>query len=67
MDFKDVRDLARIRIELRQMAWDGAVDRAAASTLLDRMNDLAARDEIEHAAVEPEIDRWRSLLGLHAP
>ena len=62
MEFGEVRELVRIRHELRKYAFGGDLDEASA--LLCRLGALAARDPVEHAAAQPELQRWRLRLGL---
>ncbi len=62
MEFREVRELVRIRHELRKFAFGG--DRDEATALLTRLSALAARDPVEHAAALPELQRWRLRLGL---
>ncbi len=63
MNYGDVRELVRIRHKLRSLA-DEREHTLAAASLLERMGVLAARDAVEHAAVLPEMQRWRSVFGL---
>lgn len=63
MEFREVRELVRIRHELRRYAFGGDLDEASA--LLRRLSALAAQDPVEHAAALPELQRWRLRLGLH--
>lgn len=62
MEFRDIRELVRIRHELRRYAFGGDLDEASA--LLTRLGALAAQDPVEHAAAVPELQRWRLRLGL---
>jgi len=62
MPYIDVREMVRIRHELRSLAVRG--DSQTAASLLDRMRSLAARDEVEDAAVQVEMQRWRSVFRL---
>ena len=62
MDYRDVRELVRIRHELRRYACGGDLDEASA--LISKLGQVAARDPVEHAAVIPELQRWRMKLGL---
>jgi hypothetical protein len=64
MEYKDVRELVRIRHELRTLASHG--DRLSAAGLMERMGTLASRDAEESAAVETELQRWRFVFGLEA-
>ena len=63
MDYREVRELVRIRYELRTLA-PGAGQVAA--PLLERMRSLAARDAAESAAVQTELRRWQSVFQLDA-
>jgi hypothetical protein len=62
MEYRDMRELVRIRHELRSLAHTG--DRDTAATLLARMRLLAAGDAAEEAAVQPEVRRWQFVFGL---
>jgi hypothetical protein len=62
MEYVEVKELVRIRFELRRLAVGG--ENGAVATLLERMGELAARDSRELAAVRPEIERWRAVFGL---
>lgn len=62
MEYREVLELVRIRHELRKYAFGGDLDEASA--LITRLGALAARDPVEHAAVGPEVQRWRMKLGL---
>lgn len=62
MEYRDVRELVRIRHELRTLVERG--DRGTAASLLERMSTLAARDAAEQAAVQTEMRRWRFVFGL---
>jgi hypothetical protein len=62
MEYKGVRELVRIRHELRTLAERG--DRRTAASLLAEMGRLASRDASEAAAVQPEMHRWRFLFRL---
>lgn len=61
MEYRDVRELVRIRYELRSLAR-GA--REVAAPLLERMRALASVDAAESAAVQTELHRWRSVFSL---
>jgi hypothetical protein len=65
MEYQELRELVRIRHELRSLAVKGE-DRDTAASLLDRMRLLAARDAVENAAVQPEVRRWQFVFGLLA-
>ena len=62
MKHDDVRQLIRIRHELRRLRPNR--DQRAARGLLDRMRALAAHDSRERASVEPEIERWQVAFAL---
>ena len=62
MDYREVRELVRIRHELRKYAFGGDLDEA--SLLISQLGAVTAKDPVEHAAVLPEIQRWRMKLGL---
>jgi hypothetical protein len=61
MEYRDVRELVRIRYELRSLAR-GAGEMAA--PLLERMRHLASHDAAESAAVQTELRRWQSVFQL---
>jgi hypothetical protein len=63
MEYRELRELVRIRHDLRSLAMTGE-DRDTAASLLARMRVLAACDAIEGAAVEPELRRWQFVFGL---
>lgn len=65
MEYRDARELVRIRYELRTLAAQGAGDVAA--PLLERMQSLAARDAAECAAVSTEVQRWSFVFRLQTP
>jgi hypothetical protein len=62
MNHDDIRQLVRIRHELRRLM--PARDKGAATRLLARMRALTARDARERATVEPEIERWQAAFSL---
>lgn len=62
MEYKDVRELVRIRYELRTLVERR--DRQMAEPLLERMSLLASRDAVEQAAVGCEMQRWRFVFGF---
>jgi hypothetical protein len=64
MEYRELRELVRIRHELRSLALTGDENRDTAASLLDRMRLLAARDAAEDAAVQPEVRRWQFVFGL---
>jgi hypothetical protein len=63
MEYRELRELVRIRHELRSLALSGD-NRDTAAGLLHRMRLLAARDAAEDAAVQPEVRRWQFVFGL---
>jgi hypothetical protein len=65
MEYRDARELVRIRYELRTLAARGAKEVAA--PLLERMRSLAARDAAESAAVQTEVQRWQFVFRLETP
>jgi hypothetical protein len=56
MDFVQVRELVRVRYELRTLLAQNR--REEAIPYLERLRALAAADEEERHALEPEIARW---------
>jgi hypothetical protein len=62
MEYRDARELVRIRYELRSLARGGAAEEAA--PLLERMRNLASRDAAESAAVQTEVRRWQFVFRL---
>jgi hypothetical protein len=64
MEYQELRELVRIRHELRTLANTG--DRDTAASLLDRMRVLAARDAAESAAVQTEVQRWQFVFRLES-
>jgi hypothetical protein len=56
MDFVQLRELARVRYELRTLLAENR--REEALPFLAKLRALAAGDEEERAALEPEIARW---------
>jgi hypothetical protein len=65
MEYRDLRELVRIRHELRNLSMTDQ-NRDTAASLLDRMQHLAAREADEVAAVMPELLRWQFVFGLLA-
>jgi hypothetical protein len=65
MEYRDARELVRIRYELRSLAARGAADVAA--PLLQRMQTLASHDAAESAAVRTEVQRWQFVFRLETP
>jgi len=64
MEYRDARELVRIRYELRTLAARG--ERGVAASLLERMRSLASRDAAESAAVQTELQRWQFVFRLEA-
>jgi hypothetical protein len=66
MNNDDLRQLVRIRHELRRLLPNDAIDadRDAARKLLARMRALAAPHATEHAHLEPELTRWQARFQL---
>lgn len=68
----DIRELVRIRHELRRLVVEsrpaGGVDTEPvlrrAEPLIRQMESIAARDPQEYAQMAPELSRWRSYLRL---
>jgi hypothetical protein len=56
MDFVQLRELIRVRYELRTLLAENR--RAEALPFLEKLRALAASDEEERRALEPEIARW---------
>jgi hypothetical protein len=63
MDYRDIRELVRIRYELRSLTRSA---REVAGPLLERMRSLASRDAAESAAVQTELRRWQSVFQLES-
>jgi len=63
-DFARERELVHLRYELRRVMADGQPHLAA--PLLARLRQIAEDDELESAALRPEIERWASSFGLIA-
>ena len=61
MDFLQVRELIRLRYELRTLLAENR--REEARPFLERLRQLAAADEEERATLEPEIARWECRCG----
>jgi hypothetical protein len=61
MDFAQTREMVRVRYELRQLLSQDR--RQEAQPLLERLRQLAASDEEERPALEPEIVRWEHVFG----
>lgn len=64
MEFSEVRQLVRLRYEVRRLVAEGRGGEAR--SVLDRMLSLAAHDAAELAAIMPELDRWESSIGAGA-
>ena len=62
MGYSEVRELVRLRYELRRLRGEGQVEEAR--ELIGRMRSLAEGDPAEAAEVEPELARWEFSLGL---
>jgi hypothetical protein len=56
MDFMQVRELIRARYELRTLLAENRIEEAR--PFLEKLRALAADDEEERRALEPEIARW---------
>lgn len=61
MSFTEVREMVRIRHQLRRLLAEGK--RAEARHLVARLRELAQRDAVESREVEPEIARWEVALA----
>jgi hypothetical protein len=61
MDFRQTREMIRVRYELRTLLAQNR--RKEALPYLERLRELAADDEEERATLEPEIARWECRLG----
>jgi hypothetical protein len=61
MDYARVRELIRVRHELRRLTAEGLKEEARA--MLDRLRALAQEDPTEAADVQPELIRWSSSLA----
>lgn len=64
MDYRESKELVRIRYELRDLA--ARRDQQRAASLLDRMVSLASRDPAQSAEVHTEMSRWRFVFGLES-
>jgi len=65
MDYAEMRELVRLRHELRRLLVDrgpGAAEAARAA--LNRIEALVAADAEEAASIGPEIARWQVSLAL---
>ncbi len=62
MGYSEVRELVRLRYELRRLRGEGQIEEARA--LLGRMRSVAEADPVEAADVEPELARWEFSLSL---
>jgi len=61
MDFRQTREMIRLRYELRTLLAENR--RKEALPYLQRLRELAASDEQERPTLEPEIARWECRLG----
>jgi hypothetical protein len=61
MDFRQTRELVRIRYELRTLLAENR--RKEARPYLERLRQLAASDDVERPDLEPEIARWETRLS----
>ena len=61
MDFRQTREMIRVRYELRTLLAENR--RKEARPYLQRLRELAASDDQERPALEPEIARWECRLG----
>ena len=66
MDYAEMRELVRLRYELRRLLAErpGSIDAGAARSLIARIEILVAADEEEAAVVVPELARWQVSLAL---
>jgi hypothetical protein len=64
MEYRELRELVRIRHELRSLST--TQDRDTAASLLHRMRMLASRDAAENAAVQTEMSRWQFVFRLES-
>jgi hypothetical protein len=62
MDFMTTRELIRVRYELRSLLATNR--REEARPWLERLRALAAADEDDRRALEPEIARWECGFAL---
>jgi hypothetical protein len=62
MEFYEIRELVRVRHELRRLVAEGRQDEARAA--LVRLRALADRDPVESTEVAPELTRWGQSLGV---
>ena len=60
MDFRQTREMIRVRYELRTLLAENR--RKEARPYLQRLRELAASDDQERPALEPEIARWECRL-----
>ena len=61
MDFRQAREMVRVRYELRSLLAENR--RKEALPYLQRLRELAASDDEERPTLEPEIARWESRIG----
>jgi hypothetical protein len=66
MDYAEMRELVRLRYELRRLLAErpGSIDAGAARALIARIETLVAADAEEAAVVVPELARWQVSLAL---
>lgn len=62
MDYAQVRELIRIRHDLRRATAEGRREEARA--LLERLRAVSQHDPVEAAAVQTELIRWESTIGV---
>jgi hypothetical protein len=65
MDFVQAREMIRLRYQLRQLLSERRHEDAR--PLLARLRVLATAHEEERSALEPEIARWETSLGVAPP
>jgi hypothetical protein len=61
MDFRQAREMVRVRYELRAMLAENRRDEAR--PLLERLRALAESDAEERPTLEREITRWEVSVG----
>jgi hypothetical protein len=61
MDFKQTREMVKIRYELRDLLAQNR--RKEARPYLERLRQLAAANDDERGSLEPEIARWEHRLS----
>jgi hypothetical protein len=62
MNYAEVRELIRVRHDLRRAAAEGRREEARA--LIERLRAIAERDPAERMEVEREIQRWEASVEL---